>query len=79
MDTTTFCGAKKVTYLPTLVEVNETIEIAKNVVNVVVLLPEAGDFDSRESDVKNVADRMKEIFQPAGELEVKEDFESGEE
>ena len=68
MDTTAFCGARKVTYLPTLVEVNETIEIAKNVVNVVVLSPEAGDFDSQESDVKNVADRMEKIFQPAGEL-----------
>ena len=62
MDTTAFCGARKVTHLLTLVKVNETIEIAKNVVNVVVLPPEAGDSGSQENDVKNVADSMEEIF-----------------
>ena len=79
MDTTAFYGARKVTHLSTLVEVNKTIEIAKNVVNVVVLSPEAGDSGSQESDVEDVADSMEEIFQPAGELEVEEDFEIGEE
>ena len=51
----------------------------KNVVDVVVLLPEAGDSGSRESDVEDVADSMEEIFEPAGELKVEEDFESDEE
>ena len=66
-------GARKVTHLSTLVEVNETIEIAKHVLNVV------GDSRSQESDVEDVADSIEEIFQSAGELEVEEDFESGEE
>ena len=62
-----------------LAEVNETIENTKNVVNVVVLPPEAGDSGNHESDVEDVADSMEEIFEPAGELEVKEDFENDEE
>ena len=41
--------------------------------------PEAGDSGSRESDVEDVADSVKEIFEPAGELEVEEGFESDEE
>ena len=45
----------------------------------VVLPPEAGDSGSQESDVEDVADSMEEIFKPAGELEVEEDFESDEE
>ena len=40
---------------------------------------EAGDSGSRESDVEDVTDSIKEIFEPAGELEVEEDFESDEE
>ena len=42
----------------------------KNVVNVILLLLEAGDSDSQESNVKNVADSLEEIFEPNGELEV---------
>ena len=57
-------------------EVNETIKKAKHVVNVVVLPPEAGDSGSQESDVKDVADSMEEIFEPAGELKVEEGFQS---
>ena len=45
-----------------LAEVNETIENAKNVFNVVALPPEAGDFGIQESDVEDVADSMEEIF-----------------
>ena len=44
-----------------------------------MLLPEAGDSGSRESDVEDVADSMEEIFEPAGELEVEENFESDKE
>ena len=62
-----------------MAEVNETIENAKNVVNVVVLPPEAGDSGSQKSDVEDIADSMEEIFEPAGELEVEENFESDEE
>ena len=57
-----------------MAEVNETIENAKNVVNVVVLPPEAGDSGSQESNVEDVADSMEEIFEPARELEVEEDL-----
>ena len=62
-----------------LAEVNETIENAKYVVNVVALPPESGDSGSQESDVEDVADSMEEIFKPAGELEVEKDFKSDEE
>ena len=70
---------KKVAHVSTLAEVNETIENAKSVVNIVVLPPEAGDSGSQKSDVEDIADSMEEIFKPAGELEVEENFESDEE
>ena len=79
MDTRTFYGARKVTHVSTLAEVNETIENAKHVVNVAVLPPDAGYSGSQESDVEGVADSMEKIFEPAEELEVKKDFESNEE
>ena len=79
MDTRSFCGARKVTQVSTLAEVKETIENAKNVVNVVVLPPEAGNSGRRESNVEDVADSMEEIFESAGKLEVEEDFESDKE
>ena len=79
MDTRAFYGVRKATHLSTLAEVNETIGKAKHVVNVAVLPPEAGDSGSQESDAEDVADSMEEIFEPAGELEVEEDFESDEE
>ena len=73
-----FYGARKATHVSTLTEVNETIESAKNVVNVVVLPPEAGDSGRQESNVKDFADSLEEIFETAGELKVEEDFESNE-
>ena len=79
MDTRAFYGAKKVTHVSTLTEVNEAIENVKNVVNVVILPPEAGDSGSQESDVGDVADSTEKIFKPAGELKMEEDFESNEE
>ena len=51
-----------------LAEVNETIENAKNIVNVVALPPEAGDSGSQESDTEDVADSMEEIFSQLGNL-----------
>ena len=78
MDTRAFYGARKVTHLSTLAEVNETIENAKNAVNVVVFPPEAGDSGSQKNVVEDIADSMEEIFEPAGEFEVEEDFESDE-
>ena len=51
----------------------------KNVVNFVALPPEAGDSGSQGSNVEDVADSMEEIFEPAGELKMEEDFDSGEE
>ena len=74
-----FYGARKATHVSTLAEVNKIIENAKNVVNVVALPPEAGDSGSQEGNVEDVADSLEEIFEPAGELEVEEDFKSNEE
>ena len=54
------------------------MEKAKNVVNVVVLQPEAGDSGSQESDVEDVADSVEEIFVSTGELKVEEDCDSDE-
>ena len=51
-----------------LAEVNETIENAKNVVNVIALPPEAGDSGSQESGIEDVADSMEEIFSQLGNL-----------
>ena len=79
MDTGAFYGVGKVTHVSTLAEVNKTIEKTKQVVNVVVLPPEARDSGSQKSDVEDVADSMKKIFEPTGELELEEDFESDEE
>ena len=73
-----FYGARKATHVSTLAEVNETIKNAKNVVNVVVLPPEEGDSGSQESNIEDAADSLEEIFEPAGELEVEEDFKSNE-
>ena len=68
MDTRAFYGARKITYVSMLAEVNETIDNAKNVVNVVVLPPEAGDSGNQESDVKNVADSMEESLSQLGNM-----------
>ena len=62
-----------------MAEVNETIKNAKNIVNIVVLPAEAGDSGSQKRIVEDVADSMEEIFEPARELEMEEDFESDEE
>ena len=78
MHTRAFCGERKVTHASTLAEVNKTIENAKDVVNV-VLPPEVGESGSQETDIKNVADSMEEILEPAGKREVEEDFESNRE
>ena len=51
-----------------LAEVNEAIENAKNVVNVIALPPDAKDSGSQESDVEDVADNMEEIFSQLGNL-----------
>ena len=54
-----------------LAEVNETIENAKNIVNVVALPPKAGDSDSQESYVEDVTDSMEKIFSQLGNLKWK--------
>ena len=66
-----FYGVRKAIHVSTLAEVNETIENAKNVVNIVVLPPEAGDSGSQESNVEDVADSLEEIFDIAGNLKWK--------
>ena len=70
MDTRAFYFSRKVLLVSTLAEVNKTMENARNIVNIVVLPPEAGYSGSQESVVEDVDDSMEEIFEPAGELEV---------
>ena len=55
-------------YVLMLAKVNETIENAKKVVNVVALPPEAGDSGSQENDVEDVANSMEVIFIQLGNL-----------
>ena len=68
MDTRTFYGARKVNHVSTLAEVNETIKNAKNVVNVVVLPPEAGDYGSREAVLKMLLTVWKKFLSQLGNL-----------
>ena len=70
MDTRAFYVSRKVLLASTLAEVNKIMENAKNIVNIVVLPPEAGYSGCQESVVEDVDDSMVEIFEPAGELEV---------
>lgn len=69
-------GERKVTREATLAEVYKTVENARNVLNVVVLPPEAGDSGIQESDVEDVAEGREEMVEPSGKLEVEEDPDS---
>ena len=78
--TQSFLWSKKTTRVATIAEAHEAIKGSRNVVNVVVLPPNAGDSGNRESDTKEVsAESMKEIYKPVGELEIEEDLESDDE
>ena len=66
MNTRAFYNVRKATPVSTLAEFNEIIENAKNVVNVVVLPPEAGDCGTQESNIKDVADSLEKFLSQLG-------------
>ena len=69
MDTRAFYGARKVNHVSTRWQkLTKLWKNANNVVNVVVLPPEAGDSGNQESDAEDVADSTEKIFEPAGKL-----------
>ena len=75
-----FYGVRKTTRVATIAEAHEAIKGSRNVVNVVVLPPNAGDPGNQDSDTEEVsAESIEEIYKPAGELEIEEDFESDDE
>ena len=60
------------TKVTTIAEAHEAIEGSRNVDNVVVLSPNAGNSSNKESDREDVlAESMEEIYKPAGGLEIK--------
>ena len=80
MEPKVFYGIRKTTKVGTISEAHEAIKGARNVVNVVLLPPNAGDFGNQESDTEEVlAESMKEIYEPTGELEIEKNFESDDE
>ena len=77
MEPKVFYGIRKTTRVATIAEVHEAIEGARNVVNVVLLPPNAGDSGNQESDTEDVlAENMEKIHELAGELEFEENLES---
>ena len=75
-----FYGVRKTARVATIAEAHEAIKGSRNVVNVVVLLPNASDPGNQESDTEEVStESIKEIYKPAGELGMEEDFESDDE
>ena len=80
MEPKVFYGIRKTTRVATIAEAHEAIESARSVVNVVLLLPNAGDSGNQESDTEEVlAESMEEIYEPAGELEIEKNLESDDE
>ena len=72
-----FYGVRKTTRVPTIAKAHETIKDERNVVNIVVLPPNAGDSCNQESGSEEVStESMEEIFKPVGELEIEEDLEA---
>ena len=80
MEPKVFYGIRKTTRVATIAEAHEAIEGARNVVNVVLLPPNAGDSGNQESDTEEVlAESMEKIYESTGELEIEENLESDEE
>ena len=70
-----FYGVRKTTRVVTTAETHEAIKGSRNVVNVVVLPPNAGDSGYQDSDAEEVsAEGIEEIYEPARELEIEEDL-----
>ena len=62
MEPKVFYGERKTKSVAAIAEVHKAIEGAKNVINVVVLLPNAGGSGNQKSDTKEVlAESIKEI------------------
>ena len=77
MELKRFYGVRKATRVPTIAEAHEAIEDERNVVNVVVLPPNASDSCNQESGSKEVlTESMEKIFKPVGELEIEADLET---
>ena len=80
MEPKIFYGIRKMTRVATIAETREAIEGARNVVNVVLLSPNAGDSGNQESGTEEVlAESIEEICKPARELEIEENHESDDE
>ena len=80
MEPKVFYGIRKTTRVATISEAHEAIEGARNVVNVILLPPNAGDFGNQESDTEEVlAESIKKIYEPAGELEIEENLANDDE
>ena len=70
-----FYSVGKTTRVATIAEALEAIKGSRNIVNVVVLPPNAGDSSDQDSDTKQVsAKSIEEIYEPARELEIEEDL-----
>ena len=75
-----FYGVRKTTRVAAIAEAHEAIKGLRNVVNVVVLPPNAGDPGNQDSDTAEVsAESIEEIYEPSVEFEIEEDLESDDE
>ena len=76
MELKIFYGIRKTTKAATIAEALEAIEGGRNVLNVVVLSPNASDSGNQESHTEEVlTESIVEIYKPAGKLEI-EDLKS---
>ena len=77
MEHKVFYGVRKTTRVATIAETHEAIKGARNVVNVVVLPPNASDYFYQKSGSEEVStESMEKIFKPVGELEIEENLET---
>ena len=76
MNVSCFYGTRKATKVTTIAEVQDAIENNRDVRNIVVLQPNAGDSESQTSDCEEITNDPEEIFEPAGEMEVEEEIYS---
>ena len=74
MEARSFYGTRRATKVTTIPEAHNAIENVKNVVNIVVLPPVYGDSGSKESDCEDFISDTEELFEPAGEIDVEDQF-----
>ena len=71
-----FYGVRKTTRVASIAEGHQAIKGSRNVVNVVVLPPNAGDSGNQDSVTEEVlGESIEEIYEAAGELEIEEVLE----